>query len=65
MKIVLKFKIIHYYICDIVGLFYIELLYWRDRMRGVGSVYGLILDFAKNGLIHTSSCFDFLTLVCN
>ena len=38
MKIVLKFKIIHYYICDIVGLFYIELLYWRDRMRGVGSV---------------------------
>ena len=38
MKIVLKFKIIHYYICDIVGLFYIELLYWRDMMRGVGSV---------------------------
>ena len=38
MKIVLKFKIIHYYICYIVGLFYIELLYWRDRMRGVGSV---------------------------
>ena len=39
MKIVLKFKIIHYYICYIVELFYIELLYWRDRMRGVGSVY--------------------------
>ena len=38
MKIVLKFKITHYYICDIVGLFYIELLYWTDRMRGVGSV---------------------------
>ena len=36
MKIVLKFKIIHYYICYIVGLFYIELLYWRDRMRGGG-----------------------------
>ena len=36
MKIVLKFKIIHYYICYIVGLFYIELLYWRDRMKGGG-----------------------------
>ena len=40
MKIVLKFKIIHYYICYIVGLFYIELLYWRDRMKGGGGGVG-------------------------
>ena len=39
MKIVLKFKIIHYYICYIVGIFYIELLYWRNRMRGVVPVW--------------------------
>ena len=30
MKIALKFKIIHYYICYIVGLFYIEFLYVGD-----------------------------------
>ena len=36
MKIVLKFKIIHYYFCYIVGLFYVEFLYWRDKMRGEG-----------------------------
>ena len=57
MKIVLKFKIIHYYICDIVGLFYIELLYWRDRMRGWGrfrlviiyvNIYALLLYYDRH-----------------
>ena len=41
MKIVLKFKIIHYYFCYIVGLFYIEFLYWGDKVRGGGGEVGL------------------------
>ena len=59
MKIVLKFKIIHYHICYIVGLFYIELLYWRDRMRGGGwgrfrlviiyvNIYALLLYYDRH-----------------
>ena len=59
MKIVLKFKIIHYYICYIVGLFYIELLYWTDRMRGGGwgqfrlvityvNIYALLLYYDRH-----------------
>ena len=47
MKIVLKFKIIHYYICYIVGLFYIELLYWRDRMRGGWGRFRLVIIYVN------------------
>ena len=57
MKIDLQFKIIHYYICYIVGLFYIELLYRGDKMRRWGrfrlviiyvNIYALLLYYDRH-----------------